>query len=231
MIEVKANTGVGDPVTEQPQPDDGMVEVKVGQTTEAEQSEEAPPEQPTETQDSEESNEAQESAEASGLDFEKYYGELAEKGQLSEESYKEIQSKVGLSKEQIDLVIEGLRARAEKEAQKFYEAVGGEANYKAMIEWASKNLSEDEIEAYNDTIMKGTEKQIALAVEGLYARYAKANPSRPKTLIQGITSSANSGDVYTSVAQLTEDMSSERYKKDPAFRDYVAKKLARSNIL
>lgn len=99
-----------------------------------------------------------------------------------------------------------------------------------MIEWASKNLSEGEIQAYNAAVSSGTPEQISFAVEGLYARYSRTVSSPPPGLIRGSTT-PSTGAGYTSIAQLQQDMSDPRYKNDPAFRKQVEQKLANSNIL
>jgi len=68
---------------------------------------------------------------------------------------------------------------------------------------------------------------IRLAIQGLNARYrSEAEPS----LLQGGTGTVSSGGRFESNAELTAAMSDPRYSKDPAYRQQVADKLARSSL-
>lgn len=162
------------------------------------------------------------------LAFEEFEKEFAETGTLSEESFKALEER-GLPRHVVETYLNGLRAMAEQQAQAIYNIVGGQDNYQAMIQWAASNLSEDEIETFNQAVI-GTPAQAKLAVEGLYARFVRANGNPPKTMVMG-AGGASSGGVYASRQQLIEDMNDPRYHKDPAFRAEVHRKLARSNIL
>lgn len=169
---------------------------------------------------------AQTLLEQAGLNLEDFNREFAEHGRLSEESYDKL-TKAGFPRQMVDAYIAGLQALAERQAQQLYEITGGEEGYRAMIEWASVNLSEADRQWFNQMVMTD---RAPLAVEALWSRYTRVNGSPPKTLLQGGTSVSNS-DVYESYAQLTQDMNDPRYKKDPAFRRKVEEKLMRSNLL
>lgn len=177
------------------------------------------------------SPETTETTTSNTFDFSEYEEELLTTGELSEKSYEAL-AKKGFPKEVVDVYLAGQRAIAKQLEQEFYQIVGGEANYKAMTEWARVNLSESEIEAFNNTLKDGNPEMIKMATEALYFRYTKAKGSPPKELVQGISPSVSTqGDVYQSIAELTADMSDPRYEKDPAFRARVHQKLAKSNIL
>ena len=169
---------------------------------------------------------AQSLLEKAGLNLDDFNREFAETGTLSEESYEKL-TKAGFPRQMVDAYIAGLQALAEKQARQLFEITGGEEGYRAMIEWASMNLSEDERNWYNQMVMT---EQAPMAVEALWSRYTRANGTPPKTLLHGGNSAANT-DVYESQAQLIQDMNDPRYRKDPAFRKKVIEKLARSNIL
>lgn len=188
---------------------------------------EDPPQDPPAEGEAE--GEARQVAENAGLNFDAISQEFQESGELSEDTYNSLE-RAGISKEIVDSYIAGQQAIAEKQAQAVFQTVGGEENYNSMIEWAASNLKEPEIEAFN-TALSGTPEQISFAVEGLYARYSRANPSPPKGQIRGSAPSSASADVYASTAQMMQDMRDPRYQKDPSFRSAVEQKLARSNIL
>lgn len=172
----------------------------------------------------------QEETTETGIDFSQYEQEILSKGSLSEESYKALEEQ-GYPKQLVDIYIEGQKAIAERLQQEFYSVVGGQQNYEAMIQWASANLNEKEIESFNKAL--NTDAEMAkMATEALYNRYTKHKGSEPKALIQGsVGATGQSGGAYESLAQLTADMADPRYEKDPAFRLAVHEKLAKSNIL
>ena len=69
--------------------------------------------------------------------------------------------------------------------------------------------------------------QAKLAVDALAMRY-KNNVGSEPNLVGGKASA--SVDVYESWAQVTTDMKSSTYVKDPAFRASVERKLGRSKL-
>lgn len=167
-------------------------------------------------------------------DFQPFFDEFSKDGKLSDDSYKALAAK-GLSKAVVDEYIEGQQARvklSESEAQKtqneIFEIVGGAERYTDEIAWAAKNLSKEDIEAYNQAVI-GTPAQAKLAVTGLHAKFAAAN--KEANLVLGDGSGVANSDVYTSRAQMTKDMNSELYRKDPAERARVKDKLGRSKIM
>lgn len=164
------------------------------------------------------------------LDFSIYAEEYFEKGELSETSYKALES-YGVPREIADMFIEGQKALAYQAQQEFYRITGGQENYEAMTKWAQLNLSQAEIEAFNKAL--NTDMAVAkMATEALYGRYIASKGNAPKTLISGSANGPSiDGAVYESLEQLKADMGDPRYAKDPAFRKKVQDKLARSNIL
>lgn len=162
-----------------------------------------------------------------GLDMAKFSNEFAEKGELTPESYAELE-KAGLTKDIVDQYIEGQKARATQYESSVKAEVGGDENYNQMVTWAKSNMSAEEISAFNNAVSSGDVNQAKLAVLGLSTRYSKANGSDPKRTIGG--GKAGAEDAFESTAQLTEAMKDPRYKSDPAYRNAVQNKLARSSV-
>lgn len=162
-----------------------------------------------------------------GLNLQEFNDEFAQKGELSPESYDKL-AKAGLSKEIVDDYIEGQKARASSYESSIKGEVGGNEKYSQMVDWAKGNLSEGEIQAFNKAVSSGDVEQARLAVLGLSTKYTNANGSDPKRQIGG--GKASGADVFESTAQLTEAMKDPRYKSDPAYRQSVQSKLARSNV-
>jgi hypothetical protein len=176
--------------------------------------------------ETEATTEAREAVEGKGLDFDAMQTEFAENGELSENTYKDLENK-GIPKEMVDAYVEGQKARATEYSNELFDAAGGEESYKGMLEWASDNMADSEIDAFNDAISSGNTSQARLAIDGLVSRYRDNGGAEP-TLLGGKASA--SVDTYNSWAQVTKDMGTPEYKKDPAFRQAVEKKLGRSSL-
>ena len=107
--------------------------------------------------------------------------------------------------------------------------MGGEQAYTEMVDWAQNNLPEQDIDAFNEQIDSGDMNQAMFAIQGLHARYRSETGTEP-SLVAGENSDVSVG-AFQSLAELTTAMSDPRYEKDPAYRDAVAGKLARSAVL
>jgi hypothetical protein len=155
-------------------------------------------------------------------------------GNITQEMYDQLLG-TGLSKQAIDSYLTG---RAEEmgynsdlqqsDIDTIKKSVGGEDQYKALMDWAGQNLSQDSIESFDHLINTGDKNSIQMAVDGLVARYQNENGYEGR-MLQGKPSKSNT-DVYASQAQLVEAMSDPRYDRDPAYRQQVIAKLERSDI-
>jgi hypothetical protein len=157
---------------------------------------------------------------------EKFADEYAKTGELSDNSFKELES-MGISRDVVENYIKGVQAIAEQSSNVLYNSVGGRETYDAMIEWAGSSLSESEIQAYNNAVSSGDNNQAAFAVKSLEARYRVAN-NEPR-FVEGSAKAGPSG--FNSVAELVAAMGDPRYKNDEAYRAEVTKKIANSSVL
>ena len=196
---------------------------KMGQpaeTTEEVKQEETPA--PTESVE-----EAKETVEAKGIDFDGLYGEYGENGTLSTETYSNLEQ-AGLSKEVVDSYIQGQEAIQQQQVNTLQKAVGGEAEYQAMIQWAGSNLTESEQTQFNATLDNAESAEFA--IQGLNARYKAANPTLiGGNRISGDTNTSSRG--YTTKSDMMDAMSSSKYKTDHTYRAEVQRKLALSTFL
>lgn len=157
----------------------------------------------------------------------KFSSEFFEKGSLSPDSYKEL-AKMGYPRSVVDQFIEGQKARMTLEENQILSEIGGKDEYSAMTEWASKNMKQAEIEAYNRAVESGDLNSAMFAVKGLQARYKAASGAAEPRFVQG-GKTAPGG--YESVAQVVAAMSDRRYSTDPAYRAEVERKIANSTVL
>ena len=163
-----------------------------------------------------------------GLNFDAFAEEFMEHGNLSDEAYQALDN-ANIPREFVDSWLEGQQVLVEQTRNEVFSMVGGEEQYSQMINWASNNLPEHEIDAFNAAIETGDKSLATLVVQGLSAKYQSAYGAEPQ-LVQG-QASTQVGGSYQSVAEVKAAMSDPRYSSDPAYRRTVAEKLARSNVL
>ena len=196
------------------------LESKLGSNTQEEQEDLPPTENSTEEVDS------QTSAIMSASE------EFSSNGQLSDETYSNLE-KSGLSRQLVDSYIAGQEALIASGEAELLSQVGGREAYEDMANWASENLSENQLNAYNSAL-EGTDEQASLALDWLSSKYQQANGSS-SSLIQGETKGSGVS-VFESRAQVMAAMSErdatgrKRYETDPAYRKEVERRLAISNI-
>jgi len=165
-----------------------------------------------------------------GFTLDKYNQEYVEAGVLSENSYAEL-AKLGLDKNLVDGYIEGQKAISENYQKQIYNEVGSQEQYTQLVDWASKNLSSEEVESFNDVVSNGSIQAMKFAVRGLMATAGmKQSSTKQQDLFQG-DSDFISVDAFQSIAQVTQAMNDPRYEKDPAYRKEVTDKIARSSVL
>ena len=180
----------------------------------------------TDAQNSEEI--AHEAVQEAGLDFDSLSSEYWENDGLTEQSYGDLE-KAGIPRQMVDSFIEGQQSLLASTTNEVYSSVGGQENYNSMLDWASDNLSDGQIDAYNKAVNSGDMEETKFAVQGLNSMYEAQQGAEPARNLAG--QSRPSVDAYSSLAQMKADMADPRYSSDPAFRDQVAGKLSRSNIM
>lgn len=170
---------------------------------------------------------AADAVQSAGLDMGKLQTEFAEKGELSAESLATL-DKAGIPKAMVDAYIEGREAVSAQYDAEAFTAAGGQESYTKMVTWAKSGLPAPEQKAFNDAVVSGDKARMTMAVTSLKSKFETAFGTDPE-LVKGGTV-ADAGQVYESMAQMTEDMKNPLYRKDPAFRAKVMAKADRSNF-
>lgn len=203
------------------------LEKRLGGANQQQQQEEVPVDQQQKDQPTpdQEDNQFAQQWENQFSDFSKEY---AEKGQLSDDSFKKLKE-MGYPKQVVNAYIEGQKALAERGTQSLMTDIGGQDGFKEMHDWATQNLTQDEIDSYNSILDTGDQRQASFAVKGMFARYKSASGNKPK-LVSG-SQTRGSTQTFRSIAEMTRAMSDPRYKSDPAFRKDVERRLENSKIL
>ena len=116
----------------------------------------------------------------------------------------------------------------EEDVTQIQDSIGGIEEYQNMIQWASQNLSEQEINLYDAAMDRGDPLTMFFAAQALNSRYQDA-VGYDGEMLAG-TAPRNTSNAFRSQAELIAAMSDPRYDKDPAYRQDIADKLAVSNI-
>ena len=167
----------------------------------------------------------QEEAEQGAFSFEKYGSEIEETGELSDESLAELEAH-GFDRDSMKQYVEGIEAQRELAEMKAFASVGGEDNYREMLEWAGTNMSDADIDMFNEAVTDPKVRDKAIAA--MYQEY-RDNVGTDTELLMG-SRPTQTANAYTSFEQLVADQSDPRYDVDPAFRAHVMQKLSRSKI-
>ena len=165
--------------------------------------------------------------------------------QSLEKAYLELQSKLGEPRDEVQTTEdEGEPAEQEPEeevteepdsdqlteaqANQLFEMVGGEKAYKSMIQWAGQNLSQEEIQMYDNVMASGNASSIYFAVQALSNKYGEATGSDGQLLTGKGTANQTQG--FRSQQELVQAMADPRYDRDPAYRQEVMQKLENSDV-
>ena len=195
-----------------------------------------PEEEEVEQTTSEEDTETETSAEVALLnEANKEYWD--NDGKLSEETIEKFSSMS--SKDLVNAYLEATKDNpppnqqqevdvAQQDINSIQNSVGGEKAYKDMIQWASNNLDEKAVSAFDDVVGSGNVQMIKLAVAGLKAQYDDNNGYEGR-MLSG-KAAQTSGDVFRSQAEVVAAMGDPRYDRDPAYRNDIYEKLDRSDL-
>lgn len=172
---------------------------------------------------------AEAAAAKAGLDLKALAEEYStNNGKLTDETLKALAEK-GISTDVVKTYATAAQAQARELTKGVVEVAGGEAQLKQVYEWAQATLPPSEIEAYNAVVQTGNMDAIKLAFMGVMSRYNSANPEEPELL----SGSGRTTDepVFTSKAQITAAMRDPRYQTDEAYRQQVARRMAKTTLV
>jgi len=170
---------------------------------------------------------------AAKVDVTKFEAEFTEKGELSAESYAELEGK-GFSKDDVDDFIAFRQERNQRFVSAISEEVGGDESWAGVQAWAKESMPEAERDAFNKGMAEAAKtRDIAAAkllAAGVMQRYQEANGFGSSRSATG--GAANEGSVeagaYATKADWQADMRSDDYRTNPDVRDKVDAKLANS---
>jgi len=151
--------------------------------------------------------------------------EVSELGGLRPETYLEWERR-GFAKDAVDMFVSGQQALAAQADQVIFEPIGGPEGWQELNEWATQNLSAEEIESVNTALAEGSPQMARFAVQALASRRAEAS-GEPARVIEG-SAAPSSGEVFSSEAEWMEAMRDPRWVRDPSWRHEQELKFDRS---
>lgn len=139
--------------------------------------------------------------------------------------------KAGLSTDQIATLADAHKQVQLKNNQEIYEAVGGEAVYEGLKEFAAEHLEDSEAEAINMALGSGNMRLAKMAVLGLKALAEQVNGKAPNKRVDGSgTITGSSEGAYETQQELIKDLNNRKYGKDPEFTALVDARRSKSGF-
>ena len=162
-----------------------------------------------------------------GVDFDALAAEYDNNGSLSEKSMEALK-KAGYPESVVNTYLNGLQALSDRFTNAVKGYAGGDEGYGKLVEFI-KTQPKEVVDAYNKTIQTGDLGQIHLMIDGLTSKMTKAYGTANPTVMGNGSAHANA-EGYTSMEQMTKDMSDPRYQVDPKFTRDVYQKIRNATI-
>lgn len=164
--------------------------------------------------------------EEGAFDADAFFGQFAEEfatqGDLSEESYQKISQEFGgkLAPSQVKDYFEGQMARTREEVRRVTDAIGGEEEYRAMLEWAEKALKPEELDAFNHQIEAAMQSRdlnnVIFVAKSLHSRFRGSVTGGDLEFLFGEATMGPDVQPYKSWSEAKRVIGSDLYEKgDP----------------
>lgn len=119
----------------------------------------------------------------------------------------------GLPRSIIESYIANTAAVQEKSEEKLLSAIGGREVFDTVSKWAQENLTEADINEFNDAVASDNEAVAKIALKGLKAQYDLANGFDGKNVGRQANPQSNSSNVFQSSAEQNAAIGDPRYKR------------------
>jgi len=164
---------------------------------------------------------------SSTLDVSKYEQEYLADGQLSQQSYDELE-KAGYSPELVNRLIRAEQAIADQSTEALMSQLGGKDSWNETLKWA-EGLSDYDKQIFNRELESNDPERQKTAALELSKRHKEAVGYSPKVVLKGSQSQGSSkGDTFYSNQDMINAMKDPRYKSSPEYRKSVEAKIDRS---
>lgn len=154
-------------------------------------------------------------------------------GEISEEADKFLEEK-GFTKDQVEIYKEGLKSKADTEANTLLESIGTNmSEYQIVNEWMLENKSENEIIDYNKAISNADNNTLKFILKGVYNEYnqSTSNVKTEKVQVHAQSNQRETIKGYPTKSDYYKDMRDPRFGKDMVYTNAVEEKLAITETL
>ncbi len=159
-----------------------------------------------------------------GIDFDALNAEFADTGELTAETMATL-TKRGIPQEMVEAYIQGQQSLVAGAVATLSEIAGGKDNLGLALEWATENLSDAEIDAYNGAMKSGNVAMTTTLLRGIVAAFRADVGEAPRNLVgEGGLPAAVAP--FRNSAEQNEAMQDKRYSTDTAYRDSVIARIA-----
>lgn len=160
--------------------------------------------------------------EAEAVDFTAVDRDLAASGEVSAETYEALAAK-NISRAAVDRYARGVRAEAENMRSSLAELAGGEEELPKVLEWARKNLTENERNLFDSLVDSQNVDAVRLAMGGILMRYQKATDGEGGKIVRPGGKPATSSGLkpFSSFEEYADATADPRYDRDPKHRAKV----------
>ena len=191
------------------------LESKLGQSTSEEKTSDTTPTETTES--------------TANLNLSKFEKEWADNdNSLTEETYDNLQTNFGLSKDDVNSYISFRQQEADTFVEEIYTMAGGQPQYESLLNWATNNLPEEEVETLTKTLSSSDNDQIRVSVLKLQNQYREAVGAEPQRLAGNTSQTANTLVPFASLQEAVEARRDKRYDVDPAYRELWERRVGAS---
>lgn len=185
----------------------------------------APADSPAELQDAPESfktTQQQETPQEGVVNFGKYTEEILQQGELSDNSFKELE-KLGLGRSEVEGFIEGQKALARERNAKIADQAGGIEIVNKALEWAGNTLSPEECAQIDNALANASDVGQAAILRDLVSRSGQS-----RSAIQGDNTATLGAAPFRDEHEYNQALMSEDYDQSPAYRQQVEERLRAS---
>ena len=161
--------------------------------------------------------------------YEMWAMEFAAQGKFSDDTRSEIKNKTGFTDRMLDDYVEGQNAKLRESYRKASNVVGGAEKMNAIFEWASKNLSPEEMQSVNIGLSSSTYEVTLRGLNSMYdtaVKSEKAKEPAPNPNLKSVAASETGVQPYGTKREFTAERNDPKYGMEPAYRDMVQRRMA-----
>lgn len=157
------------------------------------------------------------------VDVSKFNQEYLETGNLSEDSYKQL-DKLGFSKDDVDRYIAGQNALVETYKNKIYSVAGGEENYVQLVDWAAANLEASVINDYNEAVGTGNIARATQLLEYMQLKAGTTVSKQPNRITPASVNESGGLKAFNDKGEWQKATANPLYGRDVKYTNLIDKR-------